>query len=98
MFKVLGFSPFSTSFQLANVNKGIIDAKCANLFVNEILCLGLVGQDCTTVAVVKSGDTCDSIAVTAHTSLATLLANNPNINAKCTNLHLGEVCCCMFAS
>ena len=80
------------SFQLASVNKNLIDANCDNLSVNEVICLGFVGQDCTNVAVVNSGDTCTSIATTARTSLATLRANNPNVDANCDNIHIGEVC------
>ena len=81
---------FLNRFQLLDVNKQI-DANCDNLFVNEVLCLGLIGQDCTTVAVVNSGDTCTSIAVNARTSLATLFANNPNVDANCDNIRPGEV-------
>ena len=89
----LSLTALDKSFQLANVNKALIDANCNNLFVDEVLCLGIVGQDCTTVAVVNSGDTCNSIAKAARTTLTTLLANNPNVNANCDNIRVGEVCC-----
>ncbi|GJE98024.1 LysM domain-containing protein [Phanerochaete sordida] len=81
-----------STFQLAHVNPGI-DAACDNLQVGETLCLGITGQDCTTVHVVQSGDFCAAIAATAGIPLATLLHNNPNVNSGCTNLGIGEVLC-----
>ena len=57
----------------------------------QVLCLGIVGQDCTDVHVVQAGDDCIDIAKAAGISLDTLLANNPNVNSACTNIHIGEV-------
>ncbi|CAL1696891.1 unnamed protein product [Somion occarium] len=82
-----------STFQLADVNKGIIDAACDNLFPGEVLCLGITGQDCTTVHVIAEGDFCASIAGNAGIPISTLLANNPNVNADCSNLGIGEVLC-----
>lgn len=55
------------------------------------LCLGLVGEDCATVATVQSGDSCGSIATAANIPVSTLLSNNPNVNAECSNIYPGEV-------
>ena len=55
------------------------------------LCLGLVGQDCSTVAVVQAGDSCEGIAGTAGIPSTTLLANNPNVQSDCSNIYPGEV-------
>ena len=55
------------------------------------LCLGLVGEDCTTVVTVQSGDSCSSIATAAGIPVSTLLANNPNVNTNCANIYPGEV-------
>ncbi|KAI0344013.1 hypothetical protein BDW22DRAFT_1116267 [Trametopsis cervina] len=82
-----------SSFQLAEVNRDTIDPLCDNLFVGEPLCLGIVGQDCTSVHQVVTGDTCATIATAAGIELSTLLANNPNVNSACTNIHLDEVLC-----
>ncbi|PIL31046.1 hypothetical protein GSI_05742 [Ganoderma sinense ZZ0214-1] len=82
-----------STFQLASVNNGTINADCSNLFAGEALCLGIVGQDCQVTHVVKSGDSCLSIAQAAGTTEEILLANNPNVNSQCTNLHSGEVLC-----
>ncbi|KJA16072.1 carbohydrate-binding module family 50 protein [Hypholoma sublateritium FD-334 SS-4] len=82
-----------STFQLATVNSAIIDPACDNLQVGEVLCLGLVGQDCDTVHVVASGDICDTIASQANITTAVLLADNPNVDAACTNIHIGEVLC-----
>ncbi|KAI0003812.1 hypothetical protein BJV74DRAFT_488152 [Russula compacta] len=82
-----------STFQLANANQGAIDPLCDNLQVGESLCLGLLGRDCKTVAVVKPGDTCFGIANAAGIPVTTLLANNPNVEPGCTNLTPGEVLC-----
>jgi hypothetical protein len=58
---------------------------------SQNLCLGLVGEDCTTIVVLQTGDSCSSIATAADIPVSTLLANNPNINADCTNIYPGEV-------
>ncbi|KAI0089986.1 hypothetical protein BDY19DRAFT_992924, partial [Irpex rosettiformis] len=82
-----------STYQLALVNKGVIDSGCDNLFVGEVICLGIIGQDCTTVHTVKNGNTCDAIEEWAGIDFATLLANNKNINNQCSNLRSGEVLC-----
>jgi len=82
-----------STFQLANANKAAIDTFCDNIFPGELLCLGLDGQDCTTVAVVNAGDSCGTIANTAGIPVTTLLANNPNVNSGCSNIYPGEVLC-----
>ncbi|KAK7688054.1 hypothetical protein QCA50_008424 [Cerrena zonata] len=82
-----------STFQLADVNQGIIDKACDNLFVGQTLCLGLEGHDCTTTHVVEMGDICDTIASAAEIDPATLLANNPNVHDNCDNLGIGEVLC-----
>ncbi|KAI0666507.1 hypothetical protein C8Q78DRAFT_930262, partial [Trametes maxima] len=82
-----------STFQLATVNADKIDAACDNLAIGEPLCLGITGQDCQVTHVVESGDSCDSIAQGAGTTVAILLANNPNVNSECTNIGIGEVLC-----
>ncbi|KLO09987.1 hypothetical protein SCHPADRAFT_907282 [Schizopora paradoxa] len=81
-----------STFQLAHVNPGI-NADCSNLFEGEILCLGVAGEDCQTIHVVVSGDLCPTIAAAANISDSTLLSNNPNVNAQCSNIGIGEVLC-----
>jgi len=81
-----------STFQLANANP-VIDTFCDNIFPGENLCLGLVGEDCTTVVTIQSGDSCSSIATAASIPVTTLLANNPNVNTDCTNIYPGEVLC-----
>ncbi|KAI8973079.1 hypothetical protein BD414DRAFT_499059 [Trametes punicea] len=83
----------TSTYQLATVNADKIDAACDNLAVGEPLCLGIIGQDCDIVHVVQSGDACQAIADDAGTTLAILLANNPNVNSQCTNIYPGEVLC-----
>ncbi|KAI0809192.1 hypothetical protein BC629DRAFT_1590264 [Irpex lacteus] len=82
-----------SSFQLALVNKGVVDSACDNLFPGEVICLGTTGQDCTTNHVIQSGDTCTSIADAAGISFGTLLANNKNVDNACDNIFPGEVLC-----
>ncbi|KAN0134321.1 hypothetical protein V8E53_007819 [Lactarius tabidus] len=81
-----------STYQLAFVNAAI-DPLCDNLAEGEDLCLGLVGEDCSTVATVQSGDSCSSIAATANIPVSTLISNNPNVNANCTNIYPGLVLC-----
>ncbi|KAI0329365.1 hypothetical protein GY45DRAFT_878419 [Cubamyces sp. BRFM 1775] len=82
----------TSTFQLRFVNQ-VINETCTNLSAGQVLCLGIVGQDCTDVHVVQSGEDCVDIAKAAGTSLDTLLANNPNVNSDCTNIYVGEVLC-----
>ncbi|KAF9478459.1 hypothetical protein BDN70DRAFT_45302 [Pholiota conissans] len=82
-----------STYQLATVNSAIINPDCSNLFVDEVICLGLVGQDCDQVHVVASGDACSVIAAQANITTAVLLANNPNVNTGCANIYPGEVLC-----
>jgi hypothetical protein len=58
----------------------------------QLLCLGLTGLDCTQTHVVQSGDYCASIADAAGINMTTLLYNNPNVAADCSNIYLDEVC------
>ncbi|KAF5374262.1 hypothetical protein D9758_004709 [Tetrapyrgos nigripes] len=82
----------SSTFQLANANKGVIDANCTNLQVGEIICLGLLGKDCTDTTVV-GGSNCEAITTNAGIPLSTLLHNNPNVLDGCTNIYPEEVLC-----
>ncbi|KAI0828478.1 hypothetical protein BC628DRAFT_1487792 [Trametes gibbosa] len=81
------------TFQLQTVNGDKIDAACDNLAVGEALCLGIIGHDCDITHVVVSGDTCELIAAEAKTTIEIILANNPNVNADCSNIGIGEVLC-----
>ncbi|PPQ78490.1 hypothetical protein CVT25_011831 [Psilocybe cyanescens] len=78
------------SHQLAHTNKKINEG-CTNLIIGDVLCLGLKGQDCTKVYVVKEGDICSSVAKRAGIPLGVLFKNNPNINKGCTNIYPEEV-------
>ncbi|PFH45928.1 carbohydrate-binding module family 50 protein [Amanita thiersii Skay4041] len=82
-----------STFQLANVNANVINADCSNLFIDETICLGIVGHDCNIVHQVQEGDSCPTIASAAGITLDTFLKNNPNVNAGCTNIYIGEVLC-----
>ncbi|EGO02268.1 hypothetical protein SERLA73DRAFT_178126 [Serpula lacrymans var. lacrymans S7.3] len=82
-----------STYQLASVNAQIVNTNCTNLFVGELLCLGLTGQDCNVTYVMQSGDTCSTIAAGAGIPLSTLLTNNPNVNPICSDLYPGEVLC-----
>ncbi|KAJ7572620.1 hypothetical protein C8J56DRAFT_864112 [Mycena floridula] len=82
-----------STYQLAIVNSAKINTGCTNLFPGEALCLGNVGEDCTDVHVVVSGDVCSQIASDAGTDFETLFANNPNVDTGCTSMYVGEVLC-----
>ncbi|KAG5731543.1 hypothetical protein E4T56_gene5484, partial [Termitomyces sp. T112] len=81
-----------STFQLA-LDNPTVAAECKDLQAGQVLCLGLEGQDCSIVQVVAEGDSCNNITMSANITLATLRANNPNVNANCTNIYPGEVLC-----
>jgi LysM repeat protein len=82
-----------STYQLAVVNEGIIDVACDNLMPGETICLGFSGEDCSTTYVVDFNDTCDQVASAYGINTTTLYYNNPQLNADCTNLYVGEVVC-----
>ncbi|KAL7419666.1 hypothetical protein Q5752_005580 [Cryptotrichosporon argae] len=82
-----------STFQLALVNDAEIDEDCDNLQVNSTVCLGIDGQDCTKVYTVVANDTCDWIIEMYGMSNDTLYSNNPQIDATCSNIYIGEVLC-----
>ncbi|KZT64809.1 carbohydrate-binding module family 50 protein, partial [Daedalea quercina L-15889] len=79
-----------STYQLATVNPGI-DTHCDNLTPGEQLCLGYVGSDCTDTYVVQANETCDDVASAYSMNSTVLLNNNPNIDADCSNMYIGEV-------
>ncbi|THU91446.1 hypothetical protein K435DRAFT_841034 [Dendrothele bispora CBS 962.96] len=79
----------ASTFQLANANP-TIDAACDNLQADQVICLGLLGKDCSTTTVVEAGSGCDVITADAGIPISTLLHNNPNVAADCSNIYPGE--------
>ena len=77
-------------YQLAVLNPSI-NAACDNLQPGQSLCLGKTGEDCTATYVVKPNDTCDLVVSQSGTNSTMLWANNPQIDAGCTNIYVGEV-------
>ncbi|KGB78511.2 hypothetical protein CNBG_4349 [Cryptococcus deuterogattii R265] len=82
-----------STYQLALVNDATIDENCDNLAPDESVCLGIEGQDCTKVYTVVANDTCAWIQEMYGISNETLYANNPQIDAECENIYVGEVLC-----
>ncbi|KAF9493859.1 hypothetical protein BDN71DRAFT_1449732 [Pleurotus eryngii] len=82
-----------SSFQLAASNFGVINANCTNISPGQVICLRRECLDCNNVHVVAQGDSCTSIADAARISVATLVANNPNLGPNCNLLFPGEVVC-----
>jgi len=82
-----------STYQLAVVNDGIIDAECSNLVPGNSICLGWQGSDCSDTYVVKLGDDCDEVSYTYGLNSTIFYANNPQLNEECTNLYVGEVVC-----
>ena len=69
-----------------------VDSISANITLyHQTICLGIVGQDCTSTHTIATGDFCASIAADAGTNVSTLLSNNPNVNSDCSNIYPGEV-------
>ncbi|KAH7912658.1 hypothetical protein BJ138DRAFT_1134591 [Hygrophoropsis aurantiaca] len=82
-----------STYQLAAVNTDVINTDCSNLYVGELICLGLTGQDCNVTYTMQANDTCDSIAANAGIPLNTFLTNNPEVNPICSNIYPTEVFC-----
>ncbi|THV04254.1 hypothetical protein K435DRAFT_649668 [Dendrothele bispora CBS 962.96] len=94
----------ASTFQLANANPTTIDAACDNrwpgipiiqlLFYltikHQVICLSLLGKDYSTTTVVEAGSGCDAITADAVIPISTLLHNNPNVAADCSNIYPGE--------
>ncbi|KAF8907750.1 hypothetical protein CPB85DRAFT_1223114 [Mucidula mucida] len=80
-----------STYQLATINEGYIDATCSNLDPGATICLGYENEDCTSTHVVKAGDLCESIAAEYSIDIASLYNNNPNILDDCSNIYVGEV-------
>ncbi|EAU82372.2 hypothetical protein CC1G_06682 [Coprinopsis cinerea okayama7 len=76
-----------SSYQLAAVNAGVINADCSNLWPGHIICLARGWFDCSPVVKVNAGDTCDAIAAAAGITFNDLRFNNPNINEACSNIY-----------
>ena len=68
-----------------------IDDLCHNLAIDQVLCLGTEGEDCTTTHVVVPNDSCELLTSTYGVNSTILYQNNPQLDAECSNLYVGEV-------
>jgi len=75
------------------VNNPEVNDACDNLVPDTEICLGESGMDCTKVYTVVAGDTCEWIQEMYGMTEDVLYGNNPQINAECTNIYIGEVLC-----
>ncbi|WVO18003.1 hypothetical protein L204_105701 [Cryptococcus depauperatus] len=82
-----------STYQLALVNDATIDENCENLQPGTTICLGIQEHDCTKVYTVVANDTCNWVQQMYGISNETLWANNPQIDATCDNIYVGEVLC-----
>lgn len=64
----------------------------------QVLCLGTPGADCNNTYVVEPNDTCEKVAAAHSTDLGVLYHNNPQLNGKCDNMYIGEVCLFGFST
>lgn len=76
---------------MAVINNGVINSACSDLTPGKSICLGYEGEDCSTTYVVKADDTCDGLSSVAGINSTMLFLNNPQIDAECGNLYIGEV-------
>jgi LysM repeat protein len=76
-----------------------INSDCTNLAIGEVLCIPAAAACPSNVTyVVQSGDVCIDIANKFNVTLAALDASNPEIDANCDNLAVGERLCIPAAS
>lgn len=57
----------------------------------QTLCLGTSDEDCTTTYVVHPNDDCNIVASKNNINTTVLSINNPQLNADCSNMYIGEV-------
>jgi LysM repeat protein len=81
-----------STYQLAVLNPAI-NSDCTNLLPGQTLCLGASGKDCTTTYVVRPNDDCNVVSSAYNINATVLSYNNPQLNADCSNLYIGEVLC-----
>ncbi|KAI9465650.1 hypothetical protein BJY52DRAFT_1220418 [Lactarius psammicola] len=81
-----------STYQLAVVNPEI-NPGCTDLLPGQNLCLGHSGEDCTTTYVVKANDDCTIVSSAYNINTTVLSHNNPQLNADCSNMYIGEVLC-----
>jgi len=81
-----------STYQLAALNPGI-NSNCTNLQPGQSLCLGSPGEDCTNTYTVKPNDDCYGVAAAYNINTTILSLNNPQLDAGCDNLYIGEVLC-----
>jgi len=81
-----------STYQLAVINP-TIDSGCSNLEIGQTLCLGTAAADCHATHTVVANDVCYSVIDTYGINSTMLYANNPQIDAGCSNLYIGEVVC-----
>jgi hypothetical protein len=88
-------------YQLSAINPAIINKGCSNLTPGESICLGFVGEDCSTTQVVQPGDTCAGITAMNGLNMTILNLNNPQLDESC-DIYVGEVrvfivCFCLLS-
>ncbi|KAF8801150.1 hypothetical protein BYT27DRAFT_7174469 [Phlegmacium glaucopus] len=81
-----------STYQLSAINPAIINKGCSNLTPGESICLGFVGEDCSTTQTVQPGDTCAGIAAMNGLNMTILYLNNPQLDKSC-DIYVGEVLC-----
>ncbi|KAJ7312754.1 hypothetical protein DFH08DRAFT_1044001 [Mycena albidolilacea] len=63
------------------------------LVPRSTICLGYTGRDCTTTCVVGPDDSWGTIEDAFSINAVLLYGHNPQIDANCDNLYIGEVLC-----
>jgi len=82
-----------TIVQLEAANPSI-NSGCTNLAIGEVLCIPAAAVCPSGVFfIVQSGDVCTEIAIDLGVTVAALQASNPQIDAACDNLFVGEQLC-----
>ncbi|KAF9455416.1 hypothetical protein BDZ94DRAFT_1205763 [Collybia nuda] len=71
-----------------------INSNCSNLIGGAAICIDSAINTCGSVyAVTGTEGACVGIATTLGMTLQELLSLNPNVNAQCSNIYIGEVLC-----
>jgi hypothetical protein len=83
----------ASTYQLGAINPGRINAACTNLIPGSSICLGTEGEDCAETLVVTPNLTCEQIYAASQINSTIFAFNNPQVDAECSNIYIGEVLC-----
>ncbi|KAI8579136.1 hypothetical protein K450DRAFT_244058 [Umbelopsis ramanniana AG] len=78
---------------LVVLNGKFLNRLCTDLQVGEVLCIDNGQIPCHQTVSVKAGESCTTIAIAANISINALVALNPFLDQRCTEIYPGDNLC-----